>query len=235
VSEENIDEVLRRAAERSLLVDPALLERVKAEMRPSMSPVRPLPPPWVLVAELIALCAAVGIIGALFLGPHGVQKMNSLQIATIFPTLGLMMGLAAASYSGSMVPGSSIAAPRWILPALVCITLVGVFAIMFHDYGKERFIPAGLVCLKAGLLHAIPAALASWWLLHRGYAVDSVAAGAAQGTLAGLAGIAMLELHCVNFEAPHVMVWHVAVVPISSAAVAWLFWIKRRGGGSAGH
>jgi hypothetical protein len=51
-------------------------------------------------------------------------------------------------------------------------------------------------------------------LLRRGFAVNSTAAGLAQGTLAGLAGVTMLELHCPIFEAPHVLVWHIAVLPV---------------------
>jgi hypothetical protein len=34
--------------------------------------------------------------------------------------------------------------------------------------------------------------------------------------LAGLAGLAVLELHCANFEALHVLVWHTLVVPVSA-------------------
>jgi hypothetical protein len=30
----------------------------------------------------------------------------------------------------------------------------------------------------------------------------------------------MLELHCANLEALHVMVWHVGVIPLSGAAGA---------------
>jgi hypothetical protein len=226
MSEENIDKVLRDAAESSRPVDPALLERVKAEMRPSMVPVRPLAPAWALAVGLILICAAIGIIGALFLGPHGVRNMSALEVAVIFPALGLLMALAATSYAGSMVPGSRIAAPRWILPATVSAVLIVVFAVLFHNYRTEDFLHAGFVCLKAGLLHALPAALACWWLLRRGFAVDSAANGLAQGTLAGLAGVLMLEIHCANFQAPHLMVWHVAVVPVSAAAAA-LFFLAR--------
>jgi len=41
------------------------------------------------------------------------------------------------------------------------------------------------------------------------------AAGLAAGTVAGLAGLGMLELHCPNLKAVHVLVWHVAVVAVS--------------------
>lgn len=36
-------------------------------------------------------------------------------------------------------------------------------------------------------------------------------------TVGGLAGIGVLELHCTNFQAAHVLLWHTAVVPVSGA------------------
>jgi len=54
--------------------------------------------------------------------------------------------------------------------------------------------------------------------------VNSVSAGLVAGTLAGLAGVGVLELHCANFEAAHLLVWHTAVVPVSGAAGAVLAW-----------
>lgn len=45
-------------------------------------------------------------------------------------------------------------------------------------------------------------------------------AGTAAGALAGLTGLAMLELHCQNLKAIHVIVWHVAVV-VTSGALGW--------------
>jgi len=53
-------------------------------------------------------------------------------------------------------------------------------------------------------------------VLRRGFAVNPAGAGLAAGTLAGLAGLLMLEIHCPNFRAPHVMVWHTALVPVSA-------------------
>jgi hypothetical protein len=70
-------------------------------------------------------------------------------------------------------------------------------------------------------------ALAGWLLLRRGFAVNFVAAELVTGTLAGLAGVTMLELHCANFQAPHVMLWHTAVMPLSGAAGALSAWLLR--------
>jgi hypothetical protein len=94
--------------------------------------------------------------------------------------------------------------------------LAAVLAVCFRDYRTTHFMHAGLVCLVIGMLYAIPAGLLSWLALRRGFAVDAVSAGLAAGILAGLAGVGMLELHCPNFQAAHVLVWHVGVLLVSA-------------------
>ena len=128
-----------------------------------------------------------------------------------------LIWLAALRFVSGMIPGSrSIMTPGTLL-ATVSLLLIAIFALLFHNYRTEHFVHRGISCLTAGLLNAIPAALGSWLILHRGIALSAVSAGLAQGTLAGLAGVTMLELHCPNFEAPHVMLWHTAVIPFSGA------------------
>jgi hypothetical protein len=78
------------------------------------------------------------------------------------------------------------------------------------------------------LLHALPAAVLGGWLVRRGYVLHPVRAGLLAGTFAGLAGLAMLELHCTNFEAAHVLVWHTLVVPVSATAGALAGWALGR-------
>ena len=111
-----------------------------------------------------------------------------------------------------------------VLLAVSCLVLMGVFVVVFRDYHTSHFVSAGIACLVAGLIHAVPVAFLSWLLLRRGFAVNPVAAGAVAGTLAGLAGVTMLELHCPNFQVLHVLVWHTAVVPAAGAAGALLAW-----------
>jgi hypothetical protein len=96
-----------------------------------------------------------------------------------------------------------------------CVVLLAVFASLFHDYHTDHFVAVGLVCLATGVVHAIPAALLSLWVLRRGFAVNFVSAGMVAGTLGGLAGVTLLELHCPNFQAAHILVWHTAVVVVS--------------------
>ncbi|HYW46435.1 MAG TPA: NrsF family protein [Bryobacteraceae bacterium] len=222
-----IDEILKQAAQASPDVDPGLLDRIAGSIGRSPGPVRPLPPAWVLEGGLVLICAAVALAGAARLGLYGIRGLSDLERALIFSALGAFIWLTATACVSEMSPGS----PRRVVPGLLLgagsLALLAVFAVVFHDYGTDRFVAQGIACLTAGLLHAIPMALASWLLLRRGFAVNAVAAGLAAGTLAGLAGVTMLELHCANFEAPHVMLWHTAVLPLSAAAGALLGWYAR--------
>jgi hypothetical protein len=224
VRDREIDEILAQAARAPHDVDPALLDRVAGSIRPSLGPVRPLPPAWVLAGGLVFICAAVALAGAAGAGLYGIQKLSVLERALIFPTLGILIWLAATACVSEMIPGSRRRVAPGVLLGAGSVMLLGVFAVLFHDYRTEHFVHQGVACLTAGLLHAIPTGVASWLLLRRGFAVNAVGAGLVAGTLAGLAGVTMLELHCPNFEALHVMLWHTAVMPISGAVGALLAW-----------
>jgi hypothetical protein len=227
VKDREIDEILKHAAQAPHDVDPALLDRVASSIGSSLRPVRPLPPAWVLAGGLVLICAAVALAGAARAGTYGLQKLDVFERALIFPALGILISLAATTCVGEMIPGSRRRVPPGFLLGAGSLALLAIFAVLFRDYRTDHFVSRGLVCLAVGLLHAIPTGLASWLLLRRGFAVNSVAAGLAAGTLAGLAGVTMLELHCPNFEALHVMLWHTAVIPLSGAAGALLAWLLR--------
>jgi hypothetical protein len=153
--------------------------------------------------------------------------MNLLERSLVFPALGLLACLAAVSFVHQMIPASRLRLSPGALLALNSVALLAVFADLFRDYHTDHFFSAGIACLLTGLLHAIPAGLLSWLMLRRGFAVNPASAGLVAGTLGGLAGVGMLELHCPNFQAAHILVWHTAVVPVSAALGALLGWELR--------
>jgi Negative regulator of sigma F len=240
VNDKDIDEALKRAAQSPYEIEPALLERVASTARASLRAVRPLPPTWILSGGLVLIVASIALAGAARAGFYGIEEMGLVQRALIFSTLTMLAWVTATKFVHEMIPGSR----RWLSPrvllGVISAALLGVFALLFRDYQTYHFLSAGIVCLLTGFLFAIPAGLLSWLVLRRGFAVSPVSAGLAAGTLAGLAGVAMLELHCENFQAAHVLVWHTAVVPLSAVAGALLarslsFWadsVSRRRGGS---
>jgi hypothetical protein len=221
VRDGEIDEILRKAAARVPDVEAALLKRVADSIQPSMRQVRPLPRTWVLAGGLVLICAGVALAGAARAGFNGFEKMNLLERALIFSTLGVLAWVAGTEFVNEMIPGSRRKISAGRLLGLGSLVLVVMFALLFHDYHTEHFVSVGLVCLATGVLHAIPAGLLSWLLLRRGFAVSSVSAGVVAGTLAGLTGVGLLELHCPNFQAMHILVWHTAVL-VGSAALGAL-------------
>jgi hypothetical protein len=222
VKDEEIDDVLKKAAQAEHDLDPLLLERIGDSIKLSLRPVRPLPPAWLMAVGLVLVCAAVSLAGAARAGFFGVAKMNLLERSLVFSALGLLACLAAVSFVHQMIPGSRLRIAPGTLLALSSVALLAVFADLFRDHHIDYFFSAGIACLLTGLLHALPAGLLSWLMLRRGFAVNPASAGLVAGTLGGLAGVGMLELHCPNLQAAHVLVWHTAVVPMSAAIGALL-------------
>jgi len=235
MKDEEIDDILMKAALEPYDLDAATLRHIADSIEPSLRPVRPLPPTWVLAGGLVLVGVAVSLAVAARAGFLGFNKMDLLERLLIFPALVLFAWAAASEFVHAMIPGSLRRISPGALPGFVSAALLALFAFLFRDYQTDHFFSLGIVCLLTGLLHAIPAALLGWVVIRRGFAVSPVAAGLAAGVLGGLAGVGVLELHCPNFQAAHILVWHTAVVPLSGAAGALIGWVLRfRAGRSIG-
>lgn len=227
MNDSEIEEALERAARIPHAVPAELLKRIADSIEPTLEPVRPLPPQWTLTAGLVLSGVVVALAGAARAGFQGYAALSLLSRLVIFGTLALLTLVTAAEVVAAWIPGSRRRLAPAALLVIVSVALASVFALSFHDYRMDHFVSAGLRCLFTGLVCAVPAAVLAWWLLRRGWVVNSVAAGFLAGVLAGLVGVAMLELHCSNLQAAHVLVWHVLVVPISAVVGAVLGWALR--------
>lgn len=227
MKDEDIDDALSDAARDAHVVQAETLERISDSIKASLRPVRPLPPTWVLAGGLVLICAAVALAGAAHAGFYGIDKMDLMMRALIFPALFVFVWMVGIGFVHEMVPGSRRRVTPGALLAIVIGFLVGIFALLYRDHEISAFFSTGIACLLTGVLFAVPTGLLAWLLLRRGFAVNPVSAGTVAGTLAGLGGLAMLELHCPNFQAAHVLVWHIAVLPVSAAAGAFLAWALR--------
>lgn len=228
MNEREIDGVLQKAAETPHVVDAALLERIDAGLRAGLRPVQPLAGTWVLTAAVVLMAAVVAVVGAVRAGFNGIAKMDLVERAVIFGVLFFVAWAAGTEFVKSMIPGSLRRVSAGTLVVLSSALLMAMFSVFFRDYHTEHFVHAGLLCLAAGVGHAIPTGLLGWWVVRHGYAVNGVAAGLVGGVLAGLAGVTLLELHCANFEAWHVLVWHTAVLPVTAAVGALAGWMVGR-------
>jgi hypothetical protein len=201
------------------------LGRIAQSIAESMGPVRVLPPRWMLTGGAVVICAMVALLGAVALGFAGIAKMTALERGAVFSALVILVLAAASELVSTIVPGSRRRFSSGALLMVAFLCLAAVLAACFRDYQTTLFMHAGLVCLAVGFVHAIAAGLLSWLVLRRCVAMDAVSSGLAGGTLAGLAGIGMLELHCPNFQAAHVLVWHLGVLLISAGLGALCGWV----------
>lgn len=228
MTDDRVDNALEKALARTPRVEHELLEKIAGSLHSSLRPVRPMPPTWMLAAGLTLICAAVAAAAAARAGFYGIDKLAPWERALIFSTLGMVMWLWGVALVGRLIPGSRRRLSAGAVLGVGTAMILGVFALVFRDYHTEHFMSAGLACLASGLLIGIPAALLSWLLLRRGFAVDPVAAGFVGGAFAGLCGVTMLELHCANFQALHVLVWHTAVPPACAVLGALAGWALRK-------
>ncbi|HEY1987393.1 MAG TPA: NrsF family protein [Terracidiphilus sp.] len=213
---DKIDEMLARAAQRAIPTDAgrAAMDRARAALIKDLRPVQPIPPVWAFTLILVGAFVVVGGASASLLGLHGVHALSPMQRTFIFPALLAAAWVAALGCARAMRPagGSRLGAAAL---AIASAAFPVLFSLIFNGYGTRSFVHEGIPCLVAGMCVAIPTALVITFILRRGYVMSWAAAGVAAGSLAGLTGLAMLELHCPNLKAIHVMVWHVAVVVVS--------------------
>jgi hypothetical protein len=213
MSDKEIDDILKS---RRNAPDPTLLASITASIASKTVPVRPLPSSSRLAAGLLSICAIMPSIVAAILGFQGVRQLGTARIGVIFSILLLFTILAATLSVAGMIPGSRrLADPRMLLTLATLVSLT-VFGLLFHDFDMTRFVSRGLKCLAVGLVTAAFTSLGCWFILRRGFAVNPAMAGLATGTLAGLAGVIALELHCPIFAVMHVTVWHTSVIPVSA-------------------
>lgn len=225
VTSQEIDERLR-AAGSALPPAPATGE-IKETVASTLRPVRPLPSARRLALHFFAVYVCAALAGGWALGMYGLRALSPVQRIVIFSASACAAGFAAIASAREMRPAGGRRLAGAAL-ALAAFGFVFVFAALFHDYALRQFVRQGIPCLTAGLVFAVPAALAVSLVFRRGFALNLAAAGLAAGTVAGLAGLGALELHCPNLNAMHVMVWHVAVVVLSGLAGMLIGWFATR-------
>lgn len=227
---DRLEDLLRSAAENEPDTIPGNLDKITALISESLTPVRPLPAIGWHVAMLLVVCAGVAYAGAATLGMGGLHKLTAAAAVVILAALAILATGVAYAAASTMRPGARRYLPAGALVGVVSALTAILFAVLFVHYGFVHFFARGLACLKAGLIHAAIAAALMWFVLRRTYAVDPKAAGTIIGTLAGFAGVTMLELHCTDFHAQHVLIWHTAVLPCSAllgrllASASWRYW-----------
>lgn len=204
------------AREAAVRPDDRVLGNIRGSVLRGLKPVRPLARATVYTSVFVVLTLAVAFAWIAFLRIYN-TALGPGRLALIAAILLIAIAAVSRTLARLMVPGSSVVSPLGVFLAQVVVLEI-TFLALFHNYSMGGFVHYGTSCLTAGLLWALPVALLAWLFLGRGLIVDYPGAGLMLGALAGLAGVAILELHCPAVTLPHIAVWHGGVLVVSAAA-----------------
>ena len=212
---------LLSALDSSIPVDPlspAVLHKIADRLADNLRPVRPLAPARYFMGTLICVFVSIVALSAYRLGAFAIPVMTPLQTTAILSTLAIGTSLLVYSLVNQMVPGSRHRIPPARLAVGITILVATVMAVLFQVQQEENFWGNAWVCIRAGTLVGALAAVPFWLLLRRGAILSPRMTGAAAGLLAGLAGTSMLEMHCPNLDAGHILVSHLGVTILCALA-----------------
>ena len=190
---------------------PATLRQIAEGMATNLRPVRPVAPTPYFFGAFVGIFVSIVALGVYRMGAFAIAVMTPLQTAAILNVLAISTGLLAYSLVHQMVPGSRHRIPPRLLPVGITISLAIAIAVLFQFQHERSFWGNALACIRAGTPIGFMAAVPFWLVLRRGAILSPGVTGAATGLLAGLVGTSVLEIHCPNLDARHILVSHLGV------------------------
>ena len=199
-------------------LSPAALRKIAASLAYNLRPVRPLALARYFVGAFVGIFVSIVALSVYRLGAFAIAVMTPLQTTAILSTLAIGTGLLVYSLVNQMVPGSRHRIPPALLAVGITILVAMVMAVLFQVQQEGNFWGNALFCIQAGTLVGALAALPFWLVLRRGATLSPRMTGAAAGLLAGLAGTSVLEIHCPNLDAWHILLSHLGVAILCALA-----------------
>jgi hypothetical protein len=199
-------------------VPPDRLKRIEAALIADLKPVRPLASTVAYFGAFSGIFIAVCVIGCAIVGQFGWLALSELQKLAVFVPLAAAFALLALSLVRQMRPAAKHARRSALISVGIFVLLLLIMTVIFRPAHESAFVRHGLACFRTGMAFAIPAAFLFSLLLLRGAALSPLLTGATAGGLAGLVGLAVLEIHCPNLNVYHIVVWHVSVTLVCIVA-----------------
>jgi len=199
-------------------LSPAALRKITESLAYNLRPVRPLAPPRYFVGAFVGIFVSIVALSVYRLGAFAIAVMTPLQTTAILSTLAIGTGLLVYSLVNQMVPGSRHRIAPALLAAGITMFVAMVMAVLFQIQHEENFWRNAWACIRAGALVGALAAVPFWLVLRRGAILSPRMTGTAAGLLAGLAGTSMLEIHCPNLDAWHILLSHLGAAILCALA-----------------
>jgi hypothetical protein len=190
---------------------PATLRQIAEGLASNLRPVRPVAPARYFFGAFVAIFVCIVALGVYRLGTLAIAVMSPLQTVAMLSALAISTGLLAYSLVHQMVPGSRHTIPPRFLTVGITISLTIAITVLFQFQHERNFWGNAWACVRTGTPIGVLAAVPFWLLLRRGAILSPSMTGAATGLLAGLVGTSVLEIHCPNLDASHILVSHLGV------------------------
>jgi hypothetical protein len=197
---------------------PATLRHIAESIANDLRPVRPMAPAGYFFGAFLGIFVSIAALAVYRMGAHAIAVMTPLQTVAILGALVVGTVLLTYSLVLQMVPGSRHRIPPTLLPLGIAISLTIVIAVLFQFQHEQSFWSGSWDCLRAGTPIAVLAAIPGWLTLRRGAVLSPVRTGADAGLLAGLVGTSVLEIHCPNLDAWHILISHFGVAMLCALA-----------------
>jgi hypothetical protein len=203
-------------------ISPEFAAKVRQNLRPSLTPVKPVPSRRTLFLLLLAIFVAVSAALVAVMNKTGLYMMTPLQLGVISAILWGGGILFAMNLSGQMVPGSRSVIPLWALMSLGGVAVFGGITALFPWQTAGSFVSEGWPCAAMELAFLVPTAAIFWLFARRGVLFATAGLGATLTGVAAFLVLIPLQAQCMFPQAPHLLVWHggTALLMIGLGALA---------------
>jgi len=196
---------------------PDTLSQIEQKLLADLEAVRPLMPAGYAVV-LGAIFVSFLALAVHRLGAFAITVMSQLQTSAMLGAMAISTGVLIYSLVHQMVPGSLHRVSPRLLPIAILSSLIGVMTVLFQFQHDADYWLRALVCLRAGTPIGFLTAVPFWLVLRRGAIISPTMTGATTGLLSGLVGTSVLEIHCPNLDAWHILVSHLGIAVLCSMA-----------------
>ncbi len=204
------------------------LDSIRSLVTRSLQPVRPWPSDGGLISIALGSFIAFSLLVATQVDYRGLHHLSSFQRLIYYTAIAVCAAFLSVSLAQEIIPGSR----RRVRPAAIVAFSVALLAtvalLLFPQHDLLRFAKLGVPCLRLGVLCALASGFLGYLLLRKGFAASPVRLTTVAGFFAGLAGVAVLSLHCPVQNFAHVIVWHLGAMLIAGGGGALLGWWRVR-------
>jgi hypothetical protein len=197
---------------------PAILQKITEGIAINLRPVSPVAPAGYFFGGIAGIFVSIVALCVYRMGALAIAVMTPLETVAILTALAVSTGLLAYSLVHQMIPGSPHRISPRLLPVGIAVLLTIVIGVLFQFQHEQNFWGHAWPCIRAGIPIGVLAAVPFWLILRRGAILFPAMTGATTGLLAGLVGTSVLEIHCPNLDAWHILISHLGVAMLCALA-----------------